>query len=155
MLKYFICVTILLCCFNPAKSQSLTVKDIIQVTNLSHEQATQYLVSAKHFKLISSATAYGQTISQYSKENGNIMEFVSKAELKDGNKMVPSVHYDVTPAAYAQIIVSQLKQSGFKLKTKQGDNSKQISLYANDKYTVSINVFASNKLPASIEIHSK
>lgn len=139
-----------------ATSQVIHAIDLVKLAKMSHEEASKYLVAVKHFKPIPSIKIVGQTISQYSMHNNRSSELIVKSQWRDIDKSVhASIHLDVKPQSYSSVIGNELLKLGFKLISKENDNLKHISEYDTEIYTVSIYTFNDNKLPASIELHTK
>ena len=139
-----------------AHGQSLTVADLIRLSVLSQQEATQFISSAKHFKVLKPLVNNGITISQYSKEGVMQSELVLKSEFQDPKGSVhSSLNYDFKPPMYVNGIISQLKTLGFTLLSKQSDTNKQVWVFDNGRYAVSIHAFGEALLPANVEIHSK
>jgi hypothetical protein len=139
-----------------AQSQSLTVADLIRLTVLSQQEAAQFISTQKHFKVLKPLVKNGITMSQFSKEGYLQSELVLKSEFQDQKGSVhPSVNYDFKPPMYVNGIIAQLKALGFTMTSKQSDATKQVWLFDNGRYAVSIHAFGEAVLPANVEIHSK
>ncbi|MBW4888887.1 hypothetical protein KXQ82_04145 [Mucilaginibacter sp. HMF5004] len=147
--------TLPLLCFT-AKSQTVSVADLIRLTVLSHKEAAQFISTQRHFKVLKPVVTNGITISQYSKEGDFNSELIVKNEFQDKKGIMrPSINYDFKPAMYVNTIISQLKALGFTLTSKQSDAMKQVWIYDNGRYLVSIHAFGEALLPANVEIHGK
>jgi len=137
-------------------SQTLSVSDLIRLTVLSHQEAAQFISTQKHFKIIKPIVKNGVTLSQFSNEAYLLSELVIKGEFRDKNNVVhPSLNYDFKPPMYVNTIVSQLKAMGYTLTTRQSDATKQVWVFDNGRYLVSIHAYAEAVLPANVEIHKK
>jgi hypothetical protein len=139
-----------------AHSQSLTVADLIRLSALSHPEATQFISTQKHFKVLKPLVKNDITISQFSKEGNMQSELVLKSEFRDQKGLIhPSINYDFKPPMYVNSIISQLKTLGFTLTSKQSDATKQVWLFENSRFAVSIHAFGEAALPANVEMHMK
>jgi hypothetical protein len=159
-MKRIIKAAIVVCVFQmtimAAHSQTLSVADLIRLTVLSHQEATQFISTQKHFKVLKPAIKNGITISQFSKDGYMQSELVLKSEFQDQKGLVhPSINYDFKPPMYVNGIISQLKVLGFNMTSKQSDATKQVWVFDNGRYVVSIHAFGESVLPANVEIHSK
>jgi hypothetical protein len=135
--------------------QSLTAADLLNITKLSHKQAIDFLIKDKYFTLLSSRSVYNSTISQLRRDSLGINEVVIKSQWVDHGKTIPAVHYELTPASKANIIINQLHGLDFKLRSKEDDSLKHVRLYDNGSFTLSIYTFKGQKIASSIEIHGK
>jgi len=146
-----------LCSVLSVNAQSLNVDDLIKLTSMNYEQANMYLIREKHYTALPIINAKGTTVAQFSKNGLNgITELVIKSEWQDEQNVAhPFVHYDVRPKSYINIIIGQLKSALFSIISKESDKNKNVWLYENGRYMMSIYTFAEKKLPASIEIHLK
>jgi hypothetical protein len=139
-----------------ANSQSLSVADLIRLSALSHQEATQFISTQKHFKVLNPLVKNDITISQFSKEGYMQSELVLKSEFRDQKGLIhPSINYDFKPPMYVNGIISQLKVLGFTLASKQSDATKQVWLFENSRFAVSIHAFGEAMLPANVELHGK
>jgi hypothetical protein len=136
--------------------QSVTVADLIRLTVLSHQEAAQFISTQRHFKVSKPVVKNGVTISQFSNEAYLLSELIIKGELRDkNNKVHPSINYDFKPPMYVNSIVSQLKALGYTLISKQSDAIKQVWVFDNGRYLVTIHAYGEPILPANVEIHGK
>jgi len=155
MYKYLFITTILLLACKGTEAQSLTVSDLIRVADLSHEKATQFIVNEKKFKLILSHIFFGQMESQYKNEDSKISELLVKHEWQDNRRVINSAHYEFKPQSYTDVLVRQLKDLGFTLKSKVDDKRKHKKVYENNQFMAILYTFEDKELSASIEIHDK
>lgn len=138
-------------------AQSITIMDLEKLTGLTHKEATVYLTAEKHFNSLTPIVIYNRTISQFKRTDGeSISELVVKNEWQDTDRTVhATISYEVKPRGYADTLVLQLEQASYHLTSKQADQNKMVWLFENDKYMISIYKFSSEKLPASVQIHTK
>ena len=148
---------LLLLNISAVSAQSINLSDLINLTQITYKQAKEYLTNEKKFKALPVIDTVGATISQFAKnDQPGVTELVVKsAWLGKHGFGHPFVHYDVTPKAYADVILSQLKSAAFRLISHETDKYKTVFLYENEKFMVSVYTFSEKKMPAAIEIHIK
>jgi len=134
-----------------SKAQTLTISDLIKLTNDSFSEANQYLTNEQKYKCTSTKTIYGQTISQFIRND----EFIIKNQWKDENRTIPGLHYSFKSKAVEDSLIREIKDLSFKLKEDYKDNNKHVLLYENDQYTISIYTFIYKKSSVELEIHGK
>jgi len=123
---------------------------------MNYSDASNYLVTTKKFTSIDSKTLYGTTIDQYKKIKDSVNEFVIKSQFEGNNHIShPTLHYEAKYGnkTYADTLIKQLENAGFKCIEKEADKLKKEWLFRNDKYTAIIYVFPDKDLTWEIEVH--
>lgn len=139
-----------------AHGQSLAISDLTKLVKLPYTQATDYITTGKPFKQTSFKILYKTPIAQYATTLPNGHEFVVKTQWQDTDKSIHhTIHYDFKAPAYAAVLIKQLVNLSFKLKSKKADDFKTVYLYETTQYLVNIYMYADKATPSSMEVTEK
>ncbi|MDR6944919.1 hypothetical protein [Mucilaginibacter pocheonensis] len=146
MKKYLLIVLLACCCIN-VFGQSITLNDLINISNLPNSEAHNYLVLNKGFK------------NEYLQEvNGNTMEHLHKVAAnkkqetviigeytKLGNgSLLRTVVYNSQTTQHLFNLITQAKSAGLKMNIQGADAMNNIYLFDNNFYHISIFINRNN-----------
>ncbi|RVT99864.1 hypothetical protein EOD41_15600 [Mucilaginibacter limnophilus] len=126
-----------------AYGQGVTFNDLTNLSHLDNGEANTYLTQARSFRLDNSQAVNRQLIEQYKKAGENakyeIVEVGNGIPLGDG-AMLRTVYYKSNNKQFISNLISQAAKSGLKLSFKGLDDTKNIFIFDDDLYNITINL---------------
>lgn len=123
--------------------QGVTFNDLTNLSHLDNGEANTYLTQARSFRLDNQQAVNNQLIEQYKKAGENskyeIIEVGNGTALGDGS-LLRTVYYKSNNKQFISNIIGQAAKSGLKLSFKGLDDTKNIFIFDDDLYNITINL---------------
>jgi len=155
MKKYLVILALFFC---PAfvHAQSITLYDLINLSNLTNDQAYNFFNAGKTFKRLYEQDVKGLSIVHYETKNQNKLEDVVIGDgiRSDNGALLRKVNYATAHIDYVLKMIGEAKGAGLSVDFQGSDVTKNIYLFDNFLYTVHIYIANDNSL-ATVEIQQK
>jgi hypothetical protein len=155
-MKRYLVILALFFCSVSVHAQSLTLYDLINLSNLSNDQAYSFFTAGKTFKRLYEQDVNGLSLIHYQTKNPTkIEEVVIGDGVRSGNgTLLRKVNYGTSHIDYVLKMIGQAKGAGLDVNFQGSDATKNIYLFDNFLYTVHIYIATDNSL-ATVEIQQK
>ncbi|RYY35735.1 MAG: hypothetical protein EOP46_08985 [Sphingobacteriaceae bacterium] len=141
MKKYLVILFLFTVAF--AHGQGVTFNDLTNLSHLENGEANTYLTQARNFRLNNTQQVSNLKIDAYKRlvENAKyeIVEVGNGIPTGDGN-MLRTVYYKSNNKQFISNLIGQASKSGLKLSFKGLDDTKNIFIFDDDLYNITINL---------------
>lgn len=156
-MKKYLLIALMTCCCVNVFSQSITLNDLINVSNLPNGEAHNYLVLNKGFKNEYLQDVNGNTMEHLHKVAGNKQQetvIIGECTRLSNGSVLRTVVYKSQTTQHLFNLITQAKNAGLKMSMQGADAVNNIYLFDNDLYHIVIFVNRNNTF-GSVEVKQK
>jgi len=156
-MKKYLLIVLLACCSGHVFGQSITLNDLINISNLPNDDAHNYLVNGKGFKNEYLQDVNGHTVEHLQKNAGNKTHetvIIGEGYKLSNGTMLRTVTYKSQTTQHLFNLITQAKSAGLKMNIQGADAANNIYLFDNSFYHIAVYVNRDNSF-GSIEVKQK